>query len=118
MIWKIYFWFLIAIIMLAILVGFLTTPGLFTNIFDIFNMLFMLIGLIGVYGFAYKKRVGPKSLWLTILIITLLYQILYSFVFDPRYGASPALSIADQLVTFVPLIPMFIALGLYSLSKK
>lgn len=118
MLWKIYFWALIVLILLSIVVEGAFNPGLFTNTFDVLNMLFMLVGLVGVYGYAYKKNVGSKGLWLIVLIVTLLYQLSYSFALDQWYGAAPASSVAEGLVTFVPLIPMYIVLGLYVCKKK
>lgn len=116
--WKIYFWVFSSIVFLGLVLEIFIRPGYFTNVFDALNILFMAIGLVGVYGFAYKKEVGPKTLWLPLLIINVVYQIAYSFVLDQKFGSAPAGSTLEGLITFVPLIPMYIALALYIVKKK
>lgn len=118
MLWKIYAWAFTVILVVSILVGALATPRLFTNPFDILNVALMIIGLVGVYGYVYRKNIGSTQLWLTVLIISVLYQFLYSFILDQMYGASPPSSHLGGLVTFVPLLPMFIALARYSRKSK
>lgn len=88
------------------------------HIVDWLNLLLMIIGLVGVLGYAYKRRIASKGFWLVFAIASLIYQLAYSFVLDQKYGASPATSTADGLVTFIPLIPMFIVLFLYVYRSK
>lgn len=85
---------------------------------DWLNLGFMIVGLVGVFGYAYKRRLVSKSFWVAFAITALMYQIAYSFVLDQKYGASPATSTSEGLVTFVPLIPMFIALYFYIYNSK
>lgn len=117
MIWRAYFWLVLALILASILVtGFDVNWRL--NLIDWLNLAFMVGGLAGVYGYAYKRRLASKSFWTLFTIFALAYQLAYSFVLDQRYGAAPATSTADGLTTFVPLIPMFIAMYLYVFRSK
>lgn len=77
----------------------------------------MIIGEVGVFGYAYRRRIWTTSFWLVFFVITLAYQLAYSFYLDQHYGAAPVATTAGGLVTFVPLIPMYIAIALYSRSK-
>jgi FtsH-binding integral membrane protein len=117
MIWKVYFWFMVVLIVAAVWVtGTHVTWKL--HIVDWLNLLLMIIGLIGVFGYAYKRRISSKRFWLVFTLASLVYQLAYSFVLDQEYGASPATSTADGLTTFIPLIPMFIALFLYVYKSR
>jgi hypothetical protein len=117
MIWKIYFWVLAVLIVLSLLSGVIMTPGLFTNIYDLINLGLMVIGLIGIFIYAFKRTHAFRVFWLVFLVVSLLYQLLYSFVLDQQYGAASAANILEGLYTFVPLIPMYIGLALYVFKR-
>jgi hypothetical protein len=117
MIWKLYAWILTVLIILAVPAAGYTTNWHF-HLVDFLNLFFMILGVIGAFGFAYKRKIATKQLWLVVLVISFVYQFTYSFMLDQKYGAVPATSTIDGLVTFVPLIPMFIALYFYVFRTK
>lgn len=80
---------------------------------DLLNLVLMVVGLAGTFGYAYKRKIASKSFWTTFLVVSFAYQAVFSFYLDQHYGAAPATSTSDALVTFVPLIPMFVAIYFY-----
>lgn len=117
MFWKIYFWVMMVFILLAVLIAGADAHWRL-HIVDWLNLLFMIVGLIGVFGYAYKRRIATKNFWIFVTLISLVYQLVYSFALDQAYGALPATGTADELTTFAPLVPMFIALYLYISRSK
>lgn len=104
------------LIVLGVVAMGLTTSWKF-NIVDILNIVFMIMGEVAVFGYAFRRKVWTKLFWETFFVVTLAYQLIYSFYLDQHYGAAPATTIAGGLVTFLPLIPMYLATVLYVRSR-
>ncbi len=107
--WKIYSWVLAAILGLAyftILLGTVTAP-------KIIDIPISLVALVGLFGYAYKKKIGTKLFWQIWLILLILWDILYNF-FLMRYPDIPNGLVAAGILIF---LPEYIALYNYSLSQ-
>lgn len=110
MAWKIYSWVLAAILALAystILTETITAP-------KFIDIPISLVALVGLFGFAYKKKIGKRRFWQVWFTLLILWDILYNF-FLTKYPDVPSVLVATGIIIF---LPEYIALYKYSFTQR
>jgi hypothetical protein len=75
--------------------------------------LFTISGL----GDAFKLNLGSKFNWQRIWVLSLIYNVVYIFYFDHRYGAQPG-SVSSDLLGFLIFTPIIYMSFHYAFSMK
>lgn len=76
------------------------------------------LGMLGLYGYAYKKHIWSKRIWIGITIAISIYWVLYSFYVDQQFGAYPPKTDGDSIITFVGGLPALLSAALYARKLK
>lgn len=108
--WKIYSWILVGCLAIAYYDIFSEAA----KIQDILDIPISLVALVGLFGYAYKKKIGKKQFWQFWLLLLIAWDILYNF-FLKRY---PDISSSLVAVGFLIFIPEYIALYKYSFTQR
>jgi hypothetical protein len=108
--WKIYSWILTACLAFAYYDIFSKTA----KIQDLLDIPISLVALVGLFGYAYKKKIGNRQFWKFWLLLLIPWDILYNF-FLANYPDVPKILVAIGIVLF---LPEYIALYRYSSTRQ
>ena len=119
LVWKIFFWFNIAVAMLLPLAFFMFEA---IEIIDIVDLIIYPFTLVALFGYAYTKKIFTKKLWEILAIIYPLWFIFYEFTAPfalgmPSYGEAQQLDMWI-LLSFVFGIPTILCLYFYSFKSS
>jgi len=115
--WKVYFWFIVVITILALYLY--TTEESFTIIGSFENVL-TVINVIGFYGFIYHKHIFKWIFWQYWLLVAVIWDVLYGIVYIRCFNGSQISNISLTGEAFVLLftIPIYLALFKYGYANK
>lgn len=113
MLWKIYFWIVAAMTLLAAIWSITEWSTV-----DSISLPFFVTALVGAYGYIYKKKVLNKYFWQYAAPLTAIYWYFYIFYLDPKYGFSPATTVGGFIFEVAITLPAFTAACLYAYSNK
>lgn len=108
--WKIYSWILAGCLAIAYYDIFSESA----KIQDILDIPVSLVALVGLFGYAYKKKIGKRKFWQFWLLLLITWDILYNF-FLKKYPDIPAGWLAAGYLLF---LPEYIALYKYSFTQR
>ena len=114
MAWKVYFWFLTAVLVALYALTFSQSAPAIYNYLDI---PISLIALIGLYGYAFKKPIGHYNFWKIWLVAVVLWDISFNLVLPGRTVADP-LNMAFFLIWSAIILPEYVALYLYGFRSQ
>lgn len=80
--WKIYFWFLLAIV--GFLFGGFLVQGL--DMIKILDFPISLVSLAGLFGYAYHKGIGVSLFWKAWLPVVFVWDVSTNFLWDGVFG--------------------------------
>jgi hypothetical protein len=106
MIWKFYFWlFSIVIAASWIQLGFVKLTA-----HDIIDIPVTVLGLVGLFGFAYRRRIGFAVIWRVLSVAVLAWDIYYNL----QAGRTLTPFASVLLIT----APCYVALVLYGYRSR
>jgi hypothetical protein len=114
MLWKFYFWLVLALDMTAFVM-----PQQ-RRVWETVDMGMFLLALFGLFGFCWGKRMLSRLFWQVFLVCLLLWIGCYAFVLAPIPAVASqagSMKLPVQLLSslaIVPHIPLIAALYLYS----
>ncbi len=115
--WKIYLW-----VMVALLAALYASLGIaWMQPMDVIDFCAAGLGLVGLFGFAYRRRIGNRSLWRAWLPFQVLWDFAVVVILTPAGLASqlpgseaPSSAVSlENLVGLLVLVPLYAALYLY-----
>ena len=109
MAWKIYSWIFTGILTLT----YATMPPELATPREMIDIPVSVVSLIGLFGFAFKIRIGTTTFWQFWLFTTISWDLVYNFLLTPHSAVS-AHKIAIGAIIFVP---EYIALYKYSFPQ-
>ena len=113
MFWKIYSWFITAVLFISYIVYFLTEKFWQVNVLD---LVISLPSIIVVFLYAYKKIFLSVRFWQIYFGIDILWDSYLNFQLLPRIEGWTA--DIDNFLGFLPILPMYIALYLYAFKFR
>lgn len=114
MLWKIYFWLILAIEIASMFVE--TVHG---SVVEITDMVISVISTIGLFGYVYKKQLLSKLFWKFVFIITVIEGLAYTMLDvlnDPELGVGGMIFVTA--FTLIILYPFFLGLYRYGFRKQ
>lgn len=111
--WKIYFWIVASIFLLATVFSLSEM-----NTIDLISWPMFAAGLAGTYGYIYRKKLLNKRAWQIIAPTTAAYWYFFIFYLDPKYGFSPATTLGGFIFEIAITLPALTAACLYAYSNK
>jgi len=113
--WKIYLF-----AMLGLLVPFYASMGVaWMQPMDIIDVCATSLGLVGLFGFAYRRRIGNRSFWRAWLPAQVLWDLALILILAPAGlanqfpDAEVSTTVLEDLVGLLVLVPLYAALYLY-----
>ncbi len=115
--WKVYFWFIVVITVLAF--SLYLAKESFT-IVGSFDFVLSVINAIGFYGFIYHKRIFKWMFWQYWLLVVVIWDVLYGIVYIRCFGGSqiPDISLTGDAFVLLLTIPIYLALFKYGCANK
>ena len=120
MLWKIYFYILIALYVPSYLYNFTIGLNRFWEFIDIFVTAFCFVGL---FGFSWKKGIFSQQFWQSLFWGSIGWFIIYHYFipiplqslehFPPNLSQKVLATIE-----FIPLVPFYIALYIYAFKRS
>ncbi|MFJ7469224.1 hypothetical protein ACIQWI_11735 [Peribacillus frigoritolerans] len=114
MLWKIYFWLIIAISIASMFVKSVHGPVIETT-----DTVISIISTIGLFGYVYNKQMLSKSFWKFVFIITVIEVLTYTMLDvlnDPELGVGGMIFVTG--FTLIILYPFFLGLYRYGFRKQ
>lgn len=115
MVWKIYFWLLSVLIVLAYALIFSVSP----SISDLLDVIISLVALTGLYCYAYKYKLLSAKFWRTWLCVILVWDVIYNIFLTHYLGVAQQLTVGASESTLLEIlfgylffVPEYIALYL------
>ena len=113
--WKMYFWFILIYEVALITYGYIKNSTSLN-----YGVTFDFIFIAGVWGFAYKKPILGRHLWLVIFVISI-FSFIDGLILSPYFFYITFNSIGLKFIMalwlpFLPLLPM--PYILYQYSRK
>jgi WD40 repeat protein len=113
--WKIYFWALAGLLLIAFFRLFYTGP----TMWEIMDLVISTLAIAGLYGFAHRKQLIRKSFWKVWVFVIVSWDIAYNIVLTGLLGVTSQGQVAQELglscigLSLLVLVPMYVALYLY-----
>ncbi|MGE7608976.1 hypothetical protein ACQKML_20425 [Peribacillus frigoritolerans] len=114
MLWKIYFWLIIAISIASMFVESVHGPVIETT-----DTVISIISTIGLFGYVYNKQLLSKSFWKFVFIITVIEVLTYTMLDvlnDPELGVGGMIFVT--VFTLIIMFPFFLGLYRYGFRKQ
>ncbi|MFJ7365673.1 hypothetical protein ACIQWQ_16375 [Peribacillus frigoritolerans] len=114
MLWKIYFWLIIAISIASMFVESVHGPVIETT-----DTVISIISTIGLFGYVYNKQLLSKSFWKFVFIITVIEVLTYTMLDvlnDPELGVGGMIFVTA--FTLIIMYPFFLGLYRYGFRKQ
>jgi hypothetical protein len=114
MLWKIYFWLIIAISIASMFVEAVHGPVIETT-----DTVISIISTIGLFGYVYNKQWLSKSFWKFVFIITVIEVLAYTMLEvlnDPELGVGGMIFVTA--FTLIIMYPFFLGLYRYGFRKQ
>ncbi|WP_458352728.1 hypothetical protein [Peribacillus frigoritolerans] len=114
MLWKIYFWLIIAISIASMFVESVHGPVIETT-----DTVISIISTIGLFGYVYNKQLLSKSFWKFAFIITVIEVLTYTMLDvlnDPELGVGGMIFVTA--FTLIIMYPFFLGLYRYGFRKQ
>ncbi len=114
--WKVYFWFLFAVLLLGY-------PILFSEgspqVLDIVDIVPTITGLVGLFAFAYTRKVGQRQFWSLFLPLIIVYDLVLDFILEPmglvyQFARQEPTTATDLVLAYLFALPEYVALYLYA----
>lgn len=114
MLWKIYFWIILAIEIASLFVETVHGPVVETT-----DTVISIISTIGLFGYVYKKQILSQSFWKFVFIITVIEVSVYiklDVLNDPELGVGGMIFVT--VFTLIIMYPFFLGLYRYGFRKR
>ncbi|MFE4898700.1 hypothetical protein [Peribacillus butanolivorans] len=114
MLWKIYFWLIIAISIASMFVEAVHGPVIETT-----DTVISIISTIGLFGYVYNKQLLSKSFWKFVFIITIIEVLAYTMLDvlnDSELGVGGMIFVTA--FTLIIMYPFFLGLYRYGFRKE
>lgn len=114
MLWKIYFWLILAIEIASMFVETVHGP-----VIGITDTIIGVISTIGLFGYVYKKQLLSKFFWKFVFILTVIEEFTYIMLDalnDPELGLGDIIFVTAFTLTI--LYPFFLGLYRYGFRKQ
>lgn len=114
--WKIYFFFVSAMILLSV-VSTAFDPN--SGWVEFFSFAIWAPAMVGFYGYVYEKPIYKPGFWLICFIANIAYSVLYYFItkMDLRIGMSDVAFYVVGVIGWILFIPAYYAVYAYSRSS-
>lgn len=113
--WKIYFWILLILLLIAYSAILMAMP----SVWDFIDPIFSLIALAGVFAYGYKKKLFSANFWRIWLLVIISWDLTYNILLTDYLGVAQQLrsiteeeTFYEELFSWVLIIPEYIALYL------
>ena len=119
MAWKIYFWILLLLLLLAYTAIFMGMP----SIWDLLDSFISLVAITGLFSYAYKKRILTPKFWSIVFVTIIAWDFTYNLILTDYLGVAQQIeqdyksSIATKLASLALVIPEYIALYLLAFNS-
>ena len=118
MAWKIYFWLLGVLLVLAYVMLLSSHP----TVFDFLDVPISLVALAGGFAFAYKRRLISKGFWRLWLVAIVAWDLAYNLLLTDMLGLAQQLEgeesgTAATLVFWATIVPEYVAIYLYGYRR-
>jgi len=104
--WKIYSWIFTGILTLT----YATMPHEVVSSRELIDIPISVVSLIGLFGFAFKIRIGAQTFWQFWLFTAVSWDLIYNFFLTPHSGVS----MLKVLIGAAIFVPQYVALYKYS----
>ncbi len=115
--WKIYFWFLVVMM----ICGYSSMFSAHNIIYDYFDIPFSVLGLVGLFCYAYQKRLFRPKVWKICLFLIVTWEIFNTF-FVPfhlnREFVGQREEFYAKFISLFIVLPAYISLFLYGFRSK
>lgn len=112
MFWKIYFWFLL----ILVLPGYLQV---FSRPWQIIEFISFIMAMIGLFAFSWRKKMLTQIFWRVFLpLYTIWHLSCQYFLYMPQTTPYPSLGGLSQIILAIIIwLPLVIALYLYGFKR-
>jgi len=110
--WKIYFFILSFLLLIAYFDIFRSGATLF----DFVDVIISLIALLGLFGYSFQRKIYNVRLWRTWLFVIVIWDVVYNLLLTHTVGVAQIqikLSLVEYMLTMLIILPEYIALFLY-----
>ena len=111
--WKIYFVFIVVLIILSLL-GIATDSN--AGLAEVIDIFISIPSFIGFYGYVFSKKILARRIWFPVLILTLIWDVAYLYVTDLDFasGMDRETYFWAMGIGWILILPSYIALYLYA----
>lgn len=114
MVWKIYFCCLTALLVVLYVITFSTpVKGIPTYL----DVPISVVALVGLYGYAFKKRIGNDNFWKMWFFVIVLWDAFYNLVL-PEWAVFQPVDLVAILIGYGIIVPGYLALYLYGFRSQ
>lgn len=110
MIWKIYSWIFTGILSLS----YASMPPEAVTSRELIDIPISVISLIGLFGFAFKQRIGARTFWQFWLFTAISWDLIYNFLLTTH----AAVTVTKVALGALIFIPEYVALYKYSFQPQ
>ena len=107
--WKIYFWFILFLLVISYIPIFIKREAVLLHIWD---LVVSVPSLAGLFCFAYKKIWLPASFWKIYFFVIVVWDLVFNLVITPKIDAH--YTVLDAALGFGIMLPLYIGLYLYA----
>ena len=118
--WKIYFWVLFLLLIIAYAMILTTSP----TFWDILDPIVSFVALAGVFAYAYKKKIFSANFWKTWFVVIIIWDLTYNIVLTEYLGVAQDIGSSleegtpiDHILSILIIIPEYIALYLLGVKS-
>jgi hypothetical protein len=115
--WKIYFFILSFLLLIAYFDIFRTGATLF----DFVDVIISLIALLGLFGYSFQRKIYEKKLWQIWLFVIIIWDVIYNLLLTHTLGVaqnSIKLSLGGYIFNMLTLLPEYFALYFYGYQSS
>jgi len=110
MVWKVYSWMFTGILTLS----YASMPPEAVSSRELIDIPISVISLIGLFGFAFKLRIGAPTFWQFWLFTAISWDLIYNFLLT----AHVALTLPKLAIGALIFFPEYVALYKYSFQPR
>ncbi|MFW6357237.1 MAG: hypothetical protein ACOC0K_00750 [bacterium] len=107
---QIYFW----VFTLLMFVSYADLFGSNPRLYDVLDFPVSLAALTGLYGYAYRKRIGEQRIWQLFFLFLIGWDLFYASISLPPAGQSPMEYNITLFLACLMIAPVYMALFFYA----